>query len=87
MVQGEMPIIHVRRPIGQNVRQFSGSAHGESKIDIRPPVLASGGRGASDRRAANARVAAGIFQEAGAQAIAFFRSEHAVSIIRREGSP
>jgi len=76
MMQGEMPMVHVRRPIGEDIRQFGGIADAKSEIYVRPPVFVCGGRGASDRGATDALVTGGVFQKARPQASSFFRSKH-----------
>jgi hypothetical protein len=63
MMQGEMPMIHVRRPISQDTLQFGGIADAKSQIYVRPPVFARVGRRASDRCTTDSMVARGVFQK------------------------
>src|SRR5664279_29356 len=79
MIQGEMLMAHLRRPIGEHIRQFGGIADAKSEIYVRPPVCESGCRRPGYRSASDAPVAGGVFQEVEAQALAFFRSKHSVS--------
>jgi len=55
-----MLIVHVRRPIGEDVRHFRGIADAKGKIDVRPPIFASGGRRASDCSTTDALVTNGV---------------------------
>src|SRR5271154_1448589 len=41
MIQGEVLMVHVRRPIGEGVRHFGSIAHAKGEIDVRPLVLAA----------------------------------------------
>jgi hypothetical protein len=76
VMQGKMPMVHVRRPIGKDTRQFDGIADAKSEIYIRPPVFACGGRRAGDRSATDAPVTGRAFQQLGPQASTFFRSKY-----------
>ena len=76
MMQSEVLLVHVRSPIRKDIRQLGCSADAKSEVYVRPLIFALGCRRASDRSTTDALVFRGIFQEAGAQAITFFRTKH-----------
>src|SRR6266404_328706 len=76
MMQGEMLIVHARRPIGEDVRQFRGIEDAKSEINVRPPVFTLGRSRTSDRSTTDATVTSGAFKEIEAQVSAFFRRKH-----------
>src|ERR1035438_9935313 len=47
MMQGGMLLVHIRRPVDEDVRHLVGIAYGKGEIDVRPLVLASVCRRAS----------------------------------------
>jgi hypothetical protein len=77
MMQGEMPIVHARSSIGEDIREFGGISNTKSEINVRPSVFTFGRGRTSDRSAADAPVTGGIFKELGAQmSTFFFRRKH-----------
>ena len=83
MMQGEMLLVHVPSPIGEDVGQFGGISDAKSEVYVRPPIFAMGGCRTSDRCTTDALVSAGVFQQAGSQAITFFRCKHRGPILGR----
>jgi hypothetical protein len=81
MMQSEMLLVHVRSPIGKDIQQFGYIADSKSEIYIGPPIFAGGCGGASDRSTTDALIFRGIFQQVGAQAIAFLRIKHSGLIL------
>jgi hypothetical protein len=73
MMQGEMPVVHARSPIGEDIRQLGGVDNAKSEINVRPPVFPSGRSRTSDCSTTDATVTRGVFKTVGAQVIAFFR--------------
>lgn len=84
MMQGEKLILHVRGPIGEDIRQLGCIADTKSEIYVRPPIFACSCRRAGDRGTTEAPVFGSIFQEVGAQAIPFFRGKHSGLILKVE---
>src|SRR5205823_14749410 len=76
MMHGKVPIVHVRRPVGEDVRQFGHIGYRKGEIDIRPLVLAFLRRRACDRTTAYARVTSGVCEQVGAQAATLFGGKH-----------
>jgi hypothetical protein len=73
-----MLIVHARRPIGEDIRQFSGIDNAKSEINVRPLVFTFGRSRPSDRGTTDATVTRGAFKEGEAQMGAFFRRKHRV---------
>jgi len=76
MMQRQMPIVHSRGPIGEDIRQIAGIDNAKSEIDVRPPVFTFGRSRASDRSTTDAAISGRAVKEFEAQAITFFRRKH-----------
>jgi hypothetical protein len=72
MVQGVMLLVHVRRPIGEDIRQFRSIPDAKGEIDVRPSIFARSCCRTSDRSATDAMIFGGVFQNVGTQAFTFF---------------
>ena len=79
MMQYKMPIVHIRGPITEEIRQVGGIADAKGEIYVGPGILTRGGCGSSYGGAADARIAGGVFEEIRAQASTFIRSKHGCS--------
>src|SRR5580700_256613 len=81
MMQGPVPIVHVRCPVGENDGHIRGGVDAKCEVYVRPLIFAqliftrSGGR-AGDGGSRDPLVTVGKFQETGAYAGAFFRSKY-----------
>jgi hypothetical protein len=63
MMQGQMPIVHARRPIGEDTGHLGGIDNAKCEIYVRPLVFLFDRARTRDRGATDARVARGVFKQ------------------------
>jgi hypothetical protein len=76
MMQRQVSVVHVRRPIGEDIWHLLNFMDAKSQINIRPAIFAIGRSGASDRGTTDSLVTGCVLEEVGTEAGTFFASEH-----------